>query len=323
VITNPSNHFQTILDTGANILTAAQAKFPNGLWWIKDRVNSNQHQLVDSVRGGNLALQTPASGVETAYSAPSGDSVAWCWNAPDAFTSNAGTIASSGRRNVNAGFSIVTYTGNGVAGATVGHDLNAQPKMIIVKNRDQTDPWFVYHEGIDFSIPADYYIVLNTNAARVNSGTAWANTIPTSTVFTLGSNSSVNSNTRNYAAYCWAEVPDYSSFGSYVGNGNADGPFVYTGFRPAFVMIKGAEASGNWVIFDTARNTYNPSSKLLQPNDTGVEIDSSTYEIDILSNGFKVRTSNARVNSSGDGLIYAAFAEHPFGGANVSPSPAR
>ena len=325
-ITNPSEHFQTILDTGANILSAAQATFPNGLWWIKDRVGTNQHQLVDSVRGGNLALQSSSTSKETAYVAPAGNSVAWCWNAGGAPVTNTdGTVSSQVSANPTAGFSIVTYTGNATAGATVGHGLGAAaPKMIIVKTTASTTGWVVGHSNLNNGTnPWQWYLSLETDAGQGTTNLAWNNTAPTSTVFSLGSGSGTNPS-ATMVAYCWAEVPGYSAFGSYVGNGNASGPFVYCGLRPRWVMVRAYGSTGSWNVLDTARDTYNEAYRALPLNNLNPDATSSGYyNMDILSNGFKIRVSDTNVNRSGTGFIFAAFAEHPFGGSNISPAPAR
>jgi len=307
------------------ILDVAQRTFPNGLWWIKDRANSNNHQLVDSVRGGNLALQSNTTAVDGAYSAPAGNSVAWCWNAPDAFTSNAGTIASSGRRNVDAGFSIVSYTGNGVNGATWDHGLGVPPDLVIVKNRDGELNWAVYHSGVDATAPEDYWLLLDDTNARVPNTTIWGSTAPTSTTVKVGWLNETNANNNTYIAYCWAEVEGYSKFGLMSPNYKAHGPFVYCGFKPAFLLFKNAERNGtDWVLIDTARDSYNYAGKALRPSQANSE-DAYAERLDILSNGFKIRTTDLNYNGpdTSPGIIYAAFAEHPFGGSNVSPSPAR
>ena len=307
------------------ILDVAQRTFPNGLWWIKDRANANNHQLVDSARGGNLALQSNTTAVDGAYSAPAGNSVAWCWNAPDAFTSNAGTIASSGRRNVDAGFSIVSYTGNGVNGATWDHGLGVPPDLVIVKNRDGELNWAVYHSGVDATAPEDYWLLLDDTNARVPNTTIWGSTAPTSTTVKVGWLNETNANNNTYIAYCWAEVEGYSKFGLMTPNYNANGPFVYCGFKPAFLLFKNAERNGtDWVLIDTARDSYNYAGKALRPSQANSE-DAYAERLDILSNGFKIRTTDLNYNGpdTSPGIIYAAFAEHPFGGSNVSPSPAR
>ena len=305
------------------ILDIAQRTFPYGLWWIKDRENTNNHQLVDSVRGGTSAVTSPAAGVEATYSAPSGNSVAWCWSAPDAFTSNAGTLATSGRRNVDTGFSIVSYAGNGNA-STLGHGLSQAPEVIMVKNRSISIDWIVYVEDI-LSGANDQYMVLNQSYPISNNFRYFNSTAATNTVFSIGGGAgaqATNASGNNYIAYCWHSVPGYSSIGTYVGNGNADGPFIYTGFRVGWLMIKNT-STGSWKIKDVARDPYNPCLQLLNANGSGTESTDSDSSWDILSNGFKIRNGNSETNSSGQTYIYMAFAEHPFGAANVSPSPAR
>jgi len=332
-ITNPSDHFSTILDTGANILTAAQAKFSNGLWWIKDRVNSNQHQLVDSVRGGNLATLLPSINPEQAYSAPAGNSVAWCWAVDGAAAPNSnGDIPSNVATNQAAGFSIGTfqskaYTGTAADVGTVGHGLNQAPEFIMVSIRSgaAADQILVYHKDEG----ADKYCVMNGGSsgadAFITSTTIWENTAPTNQVFTMGSQwPAALADNKPMAFYAWHSVPGYSSIGTYVGNNSTDGPFVYTGFRPAFVMIKcSSTGSTDWLIFDSARETYNPNLTVMTPNKTLGEYQSTGLYNDFLSNGFKIRATNTEINGSGQTLVYIAFAEHCFGGSNVSPSPAR
>jgi hypothetical protein len=309
-------------DTG--ILDIAQATFPNGLWWVVDRTTAGPRQLVDSVRGGNLALQSSNGNVETAYAAPTGNSVAWCWNAPDSFTSNAGTIPSSGRRNVDAGFSIVSYTGNNVA-ATVGHGLSEAPELVIIKNRDQSQSsWQVYHVA---GTPPQS-LRLETDAGWISPTNVYTSR-PSSTVLNLGDSGDVTGSptgTQDLIAYCWHSVPGYSSIGSYVGNGNADGPFIHTNFRVAFLLYKRVDSTGSWFIRDAARNPYNPVTYeiYLDAANAG-EFTTPGGDLDLLSNGIKMRfpSSFPDRNANGGIYVYMAFAEHPFGGANVSPSPAR
>jgi hypothetical protein len=303
------------------ILDAAQDTFANGLWWIKSRASSNQHQFVDSVRGGNLALQCPSLALETAYVAPSNNSVGWCWNAPDTFTGSGGTISSSGRRNTSAGFSIVSYQGTGSAG-TIAHGLSQAPEFVIVKNRLASGGFVVAHKDIDI---LNGNLALQTSNPPQGFGSGWVDALSAAT-FSIragGSNiGNVGSSGADYIAYCWHSVPGYSSIGSYVGNGNPDGPFVYTGHRVGWLLVKcSSTGSTDWYIWDSERNTYNPAGNTLRPNVTGQE----TVEnyIDMLSNGFKLREVSASYNATGSTYIYIAFAEHPFGGANVSPSPAR
>ena len=309
-VANPSDHFQTILDTGANILTNAQATFPNGLWWIKDRVGTNQNQLVDSVRGGNLALQCPAQ-VEAAYAAPAGNSVAWCWNAPDTWTDNSGSVNASGRRNQAAGFSIVEATPT--TSCTIAHGLTQAPEFIVACSRT-TNNWEAYH----VSTGKDQRLNLNSSAAAAASG-AWLNTAPTSSVFSYNAGGQAG---NAHVIYCWHSVPGYSSFGSYVGNGNADGPFIYTGHRVGWLLVKRTTSSYNWRLFDSSRSVYNPVT-IGFTEQTAAETTNAAFTHDLLSNGFKMRNTYDALNLSGVTYVYMAFAEHPFGGSNVSPAPAR
>ena len=307
-ITKPSDHFQTILDTGANILTAAQAKFPNGLWWIKDRTGSNQHQLVDSVRGGNLAVHLPDKNEQdSAYVAPAGNSVAWCWNLlPD-------------RSN---GFDIVTWTGDGAAGRKVSHALAKKPAFIITCKRNIANTDIAtYHQSLGAT--KGTYLSLNLSS-EADIG-FWNNTEPTVNDFTVGVNRAMNQGGANYVGYLWTEIPGYSSIGSYVGNGNSDGAFVYTGHRPAWILLKCTSSSGEaWFVLDTTRTTYNPSLAYLVPSSAQAEVsDSTNLQIDILSNGFKLRSGGGNVNGSGYTYMFMSVAEHPFGGSNISPAPAR
>ena len=317
-ITKPSDHFQTVLDTGANILSAAQAAFPNGLWWIKDRANSNQHQLLDSVRGGSLALRTPGNSTtnttqEFAYTAPSGNSVAWCW------ATNAAGL------NTTAGFQIIQYVGNGANSRDIPHSLGVAPEFVIIKDRGPngtSQRWWTWHKGLGdgntLNLDQNGGVIGGTSNGSIQNATA------TNIVLRSGSSNGNNLNavSNNFVVYAWAPVPGYSSFGKYVGNSNADGPFIYTGFRIGALLFK-TTASGTWIFYDTQRSSYNPVQNRLFPSSTTGDSISSTNQVDILSNGFKVRSTDPWSNESGRVFVYMAFAEHPFGGSNVSPAPAR
>ena len=328
-IPNGRDHFQAITDTGANILTAAQTAFPNGLWWVKDRANANQHQLVDSVRGGNQAVECPQQAEQTAYTNPLGDSVAWCWKAGGAPVENTnGATTSQVSANVDAGFSIVTYPGtnNGALDLnmyTVGHGLSKAPELIISRcyeniatsSAPDALTWYVNH-SYDYS----KFLALNTNgAARDVSISGQTAQDPTATVFPTYWINGSNVLNFNYVAYCWHSVPGYSAFGSYTGNGSADGPFIYTGHKSALILIKSITAAGDWHIYDSTREISNPETLPLRPNLTNAE--SAVGSIDFLSNGFKLRSA-APINASAT-YIYASFAEHPSGGSNVAPANAR
>ena len=310
VINKPSDYFNVVTDTGANILATAQALYPsNSLVWIKDRANANNHQLIDNVRGSSAVLQSNSTAAETTYTAPSGNSVAWVWRAGGAaVANNAGSIAAQVSAGLAQGFSVVTYTGTGAA-ATVGHGLGVAPKMVIVKKRGAVGDWPVYHSGLT---SASYCLFLDgTNAQQTDTPPTWNNTSPTSSVFSIGSNSQLNVSGIATVAYCFSEVAGYSKFGSYVGNGSADGPFVYCGFRPRYVMVKMSSSTGDWRILDTTRNTFNAANSALFPNLSDAEASTTLIDIDITSNGFKLRNSLSTLNASGGTYIFMAFAEAP------------
>jgi hypothetical protein len=297
--------------------------------WIKQRNAARSHRLFDTIRGAGDALfsdltsaaQTESNAL-TAFNSDGftlGDAlavnvspntyVAWTWDAGSStVTNDAGSITSQVRANASAGFSVVTWIGTG-ANATVGHGLGVAPGMVIVKRRDTTGNWQVRHT----SIAAANSIQLNLTAAAALATTVWNSTVPTSTVFSIGTDTTVNASGGTYVAYCFAPVAGYSSFGSYTGNGSADGPFVYTGFRPKFLLVKLSSGSiDDWFIQDTTRSPYNVSVNSLSPNNPNVESSGTFNSVDILSNGFKPRDTNQNFNGSGYTYIYAAFAEHPF-----------
>jgi|688.fasta_scaffold27378_4 hypothetical protein len=300
--------------------------------WTKPRSTAVGHTLFDSLRGVTKYLQSNTTGAEgtaaTSLTAFNSDGftvnsdtstgangvtyIGWQWNAGGSTVTNtSGTISAQVRANPTAGFSVVTYTGNGTSGATVGHGLGVAPAMMIVKNRSSgTEPWRIYHKNMAAS-PATVAMNFDTGAASASS-TRWNNTAPTSSVFTVGNDASVNANTNNYVAYLFAAVAGYSAFGSYTGNGSADGPFVYTGFRPRFVMFKKSSAAEDWVIFDTTRNASNLTNLQLYPNLSAVEATGVTGVIDILSNGFKIRGTSDALNTNGGTYIFMAVAENPF-----------
>ena len=243
-----------------------------------------------------------------------GNYVGWSWKAGGTAVSNGdGSIASSVSANQTAGFSIVSFTGTQSVG-TVGHGLGAVPAAFIVKNTAaSSDAWYVYHQGLA-SDPQTDYIILNSTAAAVDYNTPWNDTAPTSSVFTVGADGGTNESGSTMLAYCFAEIKGYSKFGKWTGNGNADGPFVYTGFRPAFVMLKDhTSGSGyNWIIIDSTRSPTNGIGKRLQPSSTNGEYTDVSNFCDFTANGFKWRGSQANWNASSVGYIYFAFAEHPF-----------
>jgi hypothetical protein len=334
-IKNGSDYFQTVLrngfgGTGGTVATNFQAD----LIWEKPRNLASGHFLIDSVRGiasgtapylsSNLTqveananwYEAPTSstiGFNSNDYASSTTLVDWIWKANGSGVNNTdGSITSTVSANPTAGFSIVTYTGDGGAD-TIGHGLGVAPKFIITKTRSIVNAWHIYHA----SVGAGYRIFFSTSVPAASS-TVWNNTSPTSTVFSVG-DANTNGSGTTMAAYCFAEVPGYSSFGSYTGNGLADGPFVYTGFRPAWLMIKKVTGSVNvnagWILKDATRDIDNVVNANLQAESAGAEYTSGSE--DFLSNGFKIRTNNIGQNTSGETYIYMAFAENPFKNSNA------
>jgi hypothetical protein len=329
-----NKNFNTVLYTGnGSTNTINSVGFQPDMVWIKARSASANHALLDSVRPSGFALYPNLTNAEAnnstlftgitsngfglagnnvTYNESAATYVAWNWRANGAAVTNtAGTISSQVSANTSAGFSVVTYTGNGTNGATVGHGLSVAPAMIIIKGRNATGDWQVYHQ----SIGNTGIVCLNLTIATFTTVLAWNNTSPTSSVFTLGSGGDLNGNTKTYVAYCFAQVAGYSAFGSYTGNGSADGSFVFTGFRPRFVMFKRTDATEGWYMYDTARTTINVMGAELRADSAAAESDFSSR--DFLSNGFKIRTANGSVNASGGTYIYMAFAETPLKFANA------
>ena len=318
----------------------------SGLVWAKSRENTGAtlpHQIVDSSRGvGNRLIPNDTNAeafnanhltkfLKGGYATgdinvlnTAGDSmVAWNWVANGGTTASNtdGSITSTVQANTTAGFSIVQYTGNGGnASATIGHGLSSAPDWMILKFLDTTSAWSVYHK----SLGNTKRLTLDTTGASSTDSTYWNNTSPTSSVFSVGSSFN-QSSVYNYIVYCWHEIPGYSKFGSYEGNANAEGPFVYLGFRPAFLMIKNIDRSVDWIMIDSKRDpSNNDVSKLLKPSSSDAESEANNKGIDLLSNGFKIRQSSSNAfNASSETHIYMAFAEHPFVGDGTSPVTAR
>tara|TARA_Y100000015_G_scaffold24136_1_gene23308 strand:+ start:1502 stop:2533 length:1032 start_codon:yes stop_codon:yes gene_type:complete len=338
-IDDPTIYFNTVLYTGDG--TSSKAVTGVGFqpdWvWLKARSATYSHQLFDVARGATQLLTSEATDAEQTLSGvTSFDSdgftvgsdagsnnntttfVSWNWLAGGSASSNTdGSITSSVSANTTAGFSIVSYTGNGVSGATIGHGLGSKPRWIVAKMRDSANNWLVQHG----SLGATKRLLLDTTLAE-STQPFWGNTEPTSDVFSVGSVDLVNQSGNTYIAYCFAEKKGYSKFGSYTGNGNADGPFIYTGFKPAWVMIKPSSYANSWLLLDNKRPGFNVTNDRLEADGNGAENDSIDHA-DFLSNGFKIRTSNAHPNNSGGTLIYAAFAESPFVSSSGIPTTAR
>jgi hypothetical protein len=342
-INKPTDYFNTKLYTGTGSSQSITGVGFQPDWvWIKKRSATDGSRMFDVVRGASKGLFTDSNAEEVTVSSEhtsfdsdgfslgssenvnesSGTFVAWNWLAGGSASSNSnGSITSSVSANTTAGFSIVSFTGNATSGATVGHGLGSVPKMIIVKNRIDAQPWWVYHS----SIGAGGQLRLEESDAKgSDGGVLWNSTEPTSSVFTLGDNGGANGSGDATIAYCFAEKKGYSKFGSYKGNSSANGTFVYTGFRPAFIITKATTTGQSYQLYDNKRNTFNQSNKVLFPNHSYAEQDdSSAAAIDILSNGFKQRVNDAGGNSSSHTYIYWAFAESPFVNSNGVPTNAR
>ena len=262
-------------------------------------------------------------GSEDGFNASSDTFVAWNWKAGTSFSNDAsatgvGTIDSTGSINTTAGFSIISYSGTGTAG-TIAHGLGAVPTWYFIKQRNTTGGWIVYHKG-NTSSPETDYLRLDKNDTTVDDA-IFNDTAPTSSVFSIGTNAPVNTNGGTYIAYCFADVKGYSKFGGYTGNGNADGTFVYTGFKPAWVMYKRTNTGADWHMYDNKRDPINQVDLTIFTNSNSVE--ASGDALDFLSNGFKQRNTGAEANGSGDSYIYMAFAENPFVNSNGVPTNAR
>ena len=335
-ISKPSLHFNSKLYTGtgsSNAITGV-GHAPD-LVWIKNRGTTHNHFWHDNVRGVQKAIFSNLTSAEdtnaqylTAFGTDgftvgtngsinsNGDNYAsWNWKANGQGSSNTDGSINTTYTSVNttAGFSISKYTGTG-SNATVGHGLGVAPKMIMVKCTSETQDWFVYHNSI------------GTNALRLNGngqseGGVWNSTAPTNSVFSIGTAQAVNKSSGTYVAYCFAEKKGYSKFSEYSGNGNADGTFVYTGFKPAFVMVKRYDGDGlSWRFFDSKRN-YNGDREFMYANLSDSEVGGDN--MDFLSNGFKSRNTSGHQNGNGDDYIYMAFAENPIVGSNNIPATAR
>ena len=314
--------------------------------WVKNRDNGNRgHQLYDSTRGTLKTLYSNGTNAEstnddslqkfikggfaaedfTGLNEASESHVAWNWVANGGTTSantdgSGATIASTIQANQTAGFSIVKYTGTGSAG-TIAHGIGAVPTFIATKNYDDTASWYVYINGSHSGDPNTLFMRFDSDDGQDAGGSRWNDTTPTSSVFSVGGDDETNKNTKKFVAYCWADIPGYSKAGKYTGNGNADGPFIHTGFKPKLVMIKGLNIGNNWIVWDTERSKINPCDDALYWDLTQAAATSGN-DLDILSNGFKCRGTNSNYNGSYS-YGFLAFAERPFIGDGVNPCTAR
>jgi hypothetical protein len=316
--------------------TTTGVTFTPDFIWIKNYTSSSEGQnLNDTVQGLNKQLYSNTTNAQyantdqiTAFTSTgfttgasgttngsSASIVAEMWKAGGTAVSNtSGTITSQVSANTTNGFSVVTYTGNGTSGATIGHGLGVAPQWILVKSRSNAVEWKVWQ----VSYPSGNHMILNNNAALNTDTTVFTTTTPTTTVFTVGSNVATNGSAYTFVAYCFAPVAGFSQFGSFVGNGSTDGTFVYLGFRPRYIMIKNESATSSpWAYYDSSREPYNQESANLHANDTASASADSTQAIDFLSNGFKLRGTSFYTNGSGNTMMYCAFAENPFKYANA------
>ena len=334
-INDPSANFQTTIYTGngstQNITNGGNSDLKPDWVWIKDRSASNDHKLTDSTRGTTYTLESNANtaqyndtGSTTAYltdgfslgsngnvNTNSNNYVAWQWKATGGTTStnSDGSITSTVQANTSAGFSIVKWTGTGSNG-TVGHGLGVAPDCIFFKNYTATENWTTYHSVLGNS--GGLYLNLNN---QFNTASSWyQDTSPTSSSFYVGTNSKTNGGTM--VAYCFANIKGYSKFGKYTGNNNADGPFIYTGFKPAYFCVKGTDITQNWQLWDNKRNDYpnNPRQEILSPSSSSTE--SGNYNVDFLANGVKIRDTDGAWNGNGNNYVYLAFAVNPLVATN-------
>jgi len=332
-INNGGQYMQAITYTGTGSTQTIAVGFQPDFVWIKSRSAATDHKLTDSVRGVTKALISDTTGAETTdangvtaftsngftigsdsvYNTNAATYVAWCWKAGTTSASNTnGTITSTVSVGATQGFSVVTYTGNGTSGATVGHGLGVTPSMVILKSRSTATNWQVKHTSLN----ANQNLTLNaTSAVDTAPGSGYVSAISSTTLTLLNGGSAitnVNGSGTTYVAYCFSAVAGYSAFGSYTGNGSTDGPFVYLGFRPRFVMFKRTDSTGNWIIEDTSRELYNSANRAALFSDVSDAESTSAFPTDILSNGFKLKNNGTGNNASGGTYIYAAFAENPF-----------
>jgi hypothetical protein len=355
-IDDPSAHFHTQLYTGngssglAITNDANAGDFKPDLLWISPRSNGDNNVVWDSSRTINKRLKVNATAVEdsdttalvtfetdgfdldttdTNFNGSSRTYVAWQWKANGGTrttnTESGDNPAGGYQANTTAGFSIVDYTGTGAAG-TMAHGLGAAPGFIVIKNREAVVDWATYHKGTGFA-PVDETdaMHINNTDALTDAATFWNDTAPTSTVFTINTNNNCNTDGETYIAYCWAPIQGYSKFGGYEGNGSANGPFIYTGFKPAWTLIKCTSNSGEaWAIHDIDRSPVNPMDDVLFASNSNAESANETDRaMDFVSNGIKVRATDSGQNTDGRTYIYAAFAHQPFVTSGGVPCTAR
>ena len=342
----PKDYYSTVLYTGTGATrTVTGVGFQPDFTWIKQRDGTYYQQLYDSARGAGYHLASNDTAAQSALDTAglsawtadgftvntraqvnynTGTFTSWNWKGGTTSgitTDGSTTITPSAYSfSATAGISIVKYSGNSTSGAKVAHGLGAAPGMIIVKTTNTPNSWNIYQQALDATAPEDYYMTFGTDA-RTDDSSRWNDTAPDSVNFTLGNAAAVNGSSNTMIAYCFANKTGYSKIGSYVGNGVADGTFVYTGFRPAFLMIKRYDGVASWYVYDDKRLGYNVDNKANRP-DADWATD-TTDVLDLLSNGFKLRNSGSSWNGSLDDYVYAAFAEFPIVSSNDVPGVAR
>jgi len=342
-IDDPTIYFNTVLYTGDgnNGRTVTGVGFQPDWVWAKERSDSSSHKLSDSVRGATKEIESNNSGAEgtnssglqsfdsdgftvgtsVAWNQSSQTMASWNWKAGGSASSNTdGDVTASVSANTTAGFSIVKFTSSSSSGAmTVGHGLGATPQVVIVKDIGASGNWQTYFEGIGTA--NQQYLKLNDADAVANYSGLWGAGM-TNSVIGIGVGVAVDANESDIA-YCFAEKKGYSKFGRYTGNGNADGAFIYLGFKPAWILLK-YDAISNWIMFDNKRSPFNPVDDFFYANESDSEdTGSSTVQCDFLSNGFKIRGTANAVNGSSNEIVFMAFAEAPFVNSNGVPCNAR
>ena len=342
-IKKPSDYFNTLDYNGnGSNRSIIDVGFQPDWVWLKRRDQASFHYIFDSIRGVQKRISSNSTAAETTVSTSltsfdsdgfglgtegdvnesGGTYVAWNWKANGAGSANTdGSINSTVSANTTAGFSIVSYTGNGTGNSTIGHGLGTIPKFIIVKNLTTAQQWGTLSDSFNSASDPNILYLSNTTAEADDTNVWGTSANFTSSTFTVGDWNGSNQSGSNFIAYCWSEKQGFSKFGSYVGNGSTDGTFVYTGFKPAFVITKRTtDGSESWHIFDNKRNTFNEVNTRIQANSNGGE-DTAAPLGDFVSNGFKIRGTGGGINVSGKNFIYMAFAEEPLVGDN--PATAR
>ena len=325
-INKSTDHFNTVLYTGNETARTITVGMQPDFTWTKARSQAHSHITTDVVTGVGKRLRpnvnnaqdtsgaSVASFVSTGFTLTNDATinensttyVSWNWKANGAGSSNTdGSINTTyTSANTTSGFSISTYTGTG-SNATVGHGLGAVPKVVLVKGIGHTSQWYMYHIGTD----ANGVMLLDGTAAKTTDTVSWQNTTPTSSVFSIGNDGGTNGSGNTYIAYCFAEKTGFSKFGSYTGNGNADGPFVYTGFKPSYINLKRTDNTGHWIMKDWQTPGYNQNDYYLWSDASDAETSASSLGIDFLSNGFKLKGTAGNSNADGGTFIYMAFGQ--------------